>query len=172
MSVKSLSIAEWGNIIVTEPVAHWWKPAAIAVLRLEKSQAMHRNKALNATDSPLLESWVSGYYGRTNKGKIDDWGPKTQLQLPIITIGAAKDNKMKIFELITLSLCLFYNIRTHSSHNLRKSQHDSCQKLFYCNCFTTSLLFTTIREFEMSLVVSATNHYFHDHIISFFQSFR
>ncbi len=30
------------------------------------------------------------------------WGPKTQLQLPLIAKG--KDNEMKIFEIITLSL--------------------------------------------------------------------
>ncbi len=31
------------------------------------------------------------------------WGPKTHLQLPIIAIGAAKDNEMKIFQIITVS---------------------------------------------------------------------
>ncbi len=30
------------------------------------------------------------------------WGRKTHLQLQIITIGAAKDNEMKIFEIVTL----------------------------------------------------------------------
>ncbi len=30
-------------------------------------------------------------------------GPKTHLQLTIITIGAAKDNKMKVFAIVTLS---------------------------------------------------------------------
>ncbi len=25
MSVKSLSVTEWGNTMVTEPVAYWWK---------------------------------------------------------------------------------------------------------------------------------------------------
>ncbi len=75
----------------------------------EKSQAAHIkafNKAFNATDSlfnslvceaaycffqSLLTLWVNGYYGRTNKEKIDDcrrwnmklmWSPKTHL--PII----------------------------------------------------------------------------------------
>ncbi len=31
------------------------------------------------------------------------WGPETHLQLPIIAIGAAKDNEMKIFEIMTLT---------------------------------------------------------------------
>ncbi len=31
------------------------------------------------------------------------WGPKTHLQLPIIAIGAEKNNNMKIFKIITLS---------------------------------------------------------------------
>ncbi len=26
MSVKSLSIAKWGNTMVIEPMAYWWKP--------------------------------------------------------------------------------------------------------------------------------------------------
>ncbi len=45
---------------------------------------------------------INGYYGRRNKGKMDDyrwwnlklklkWGPKTHLQLQIIVIGAAKE---------------------------------------------------------------------------------
>ncbi len=32
MCVKSLSFAEWGNTMIIEPMAHWWKPAAFAVL--------------------------------------------------------------------------------------------------------------------------------------------
>ncbi len=31
------------------------------------------------------------------------WDLKTHLQLPIITTGAMKENKMKIFEIMTLS---------------------------------------------------------------------
>ncbi len=26
MSVKSLSVTEWGDTMVIEPMAHWWKP--------------------------------------------------------------------------------------------------------------------------------------------------
>ncbi len=33
--------------------------------------------------------------------KLGKRGPETHLQLPIIAIGAAKDNDMKIFEIIT-----------------------------------------------------------------------
>ncbi len=32
--------------------------------------------------------------------KIGKWAPKTHLQLSIITIGAAKDNKKKIFDIV------------------------------------------------------------------------
>ncbi len=38
------------------------------------------------------------------------WGPKTHPQLPIIAISAAKDNEMKIFEIINLSQ---YNQSSH-----------------------------------------------------------
>ncbi len=62
----------------------------------------------------LLVLWVNCYYGWTNKEKIKDyrwwslklklkWGPKTCMQLPLITIGATKDNKMKIFGITVLS---------------------------------------------------------------------
>ncbi len=93
----------------------------------EKSKAAHSlafNKAFNATDSlfnsPVDEAvhcflqsvlllWVNSYYGRTNKGKIDDyrrWNLTSEvhkLQLLLIAIGAVEDNKMKIVEILTLS---------------------------------------------------------------------
>ncbi len=62
----------------------------------------------------LLLLWLNGFYDRTNKGKIDDYrrwnlnlkvkrGPKTHLQLLIITKGAVKNNEMKNNEIMTLS---------------------------------------------------------------------
>ncbi len=135
MSVKSLSVAEWCNRMVIEPIAHWWKPAAFAVLRPGYrwwlSQKNHQRRTVRPLTQQtrssthlsvkrravffrsLLAFRVNGYYGRTNKEKVNDYrrwnlklklkrGPKTHLQLPIITIGAAKDNKMKIFQIITL----------------------------------------------------------------------
>ncbi len=96
----------------------------------EKSRAAYSepfNEAFDATNSlfnsPACEAvycffWslqvlrVNGYYVRTNKEKIDDyrrwnlklkWRPEAHLQLQIITVGAAKDNKMKIFAIVTLN---------------------------------------------------------------------
>ncbi len=43
----------------------------------------------------------------TAEMKLWKWDPKTHLQLPIIAIGAVKDNKMKIFDIITLKLDFF-----------------------------------------------------------------
>ncbi len=94
----------------------------------ENSEAVH-SSAFNTTDSlfsspvceaafcffwSLLVLWVNCCYGRTNKVKIDDyrwwnlklklkWGPETHLLLLIITKCAIKDNKMKIFKIITLT---------------------------------------------------------------------
>ncbi len=129
MSVKSLSVAEWCNTMVTEPLAHWWKPAAFAVLRpgCRKQLSWKNHKLCSVwllTRLVLQLTWVwsgvlffpvsvSGYYGRTNKEKMEDyrwwnlklklnWGPKTYLQLQLIAIGAAKDNEMKIFKIIIL----------------------------------------------------------------------
>ncbi len=120
--------------MVIEPVAHWWKPFCSITTRVlaatfsEKSQAAHSlafNKAFNLTDllcnslfATLLALWVNAYYGQINKEKTDNyrrwnlklklkWGPRTHLQLLIITIGAAKDNELKIFEIITWSSTLF-----------------------------------------------------------------
>ncbi len=104
----------------------WWR---LSRKKLQAAHSLAFNKTFNATDSlfnspvceavycifwSLLALWVNGYYGRTNKEKIDDyrrwnlklklkWGPKTHLQLPIITIGAVKENEMKIFKILTLS---------------------------------------------------------------------
>ncbi len=36
--------------------------------------------------------------------KLGKWGPKPHLQLPIIVKDAVKDDKIKIFEIITLNL--------------------------------------------------------------------
>ncbi len=112
------------NTTVTEPMEHWWKPAAFAVLCI-KSQVAHSsafNKAFNATDSlfnspvceavycffrSLLALRVNGNYCRTNI--------ETDLQLPIIAIGAAEDNKMKIFEIMTLSTCTAALVDFHGS---------------------------------------------------------
>ncbi len=46
--------------------------------------------------------------------KLGKWGSKTHLQLLIIAIGAAKDNEMKIFEIVTLSLIPFSEKQEHS----------------------------------------------------------
>ncbi len=92
----------------------------------EKSQAAHCyafNKAFNATDnfnSPVCEAAycffpsllalrVNGYHGRTNKQLLTaDDETETEVRsknAPIsdYAIGAAKDNKMTIFEIITLN---------------------------------------------------------------------
>ncbi len=82
---------------------------------LEKSQVAH-SWAFNATDSlfnspvcvwssffrSLLAVWVNCYYGKQTKKM--KWGPKTHLQLPLISMGAAKDNdnKKHLLEIITL----------------------------------------------------------------------
>ncbi len=83
----------------------------------EKSQAAHSstfNKTFNATDSlfswagceaaccffwSLLALWVNGYYGRTNKEKVDDNRRENWSEL--ITKGAVED-EIKIFDMITL----------------------------------------------------------------------
>ncbi len=104
MHFKSLSIAEWGNTIVTEPVAHWWKPAAFAVLWpgcwwwLSRSSVLVFPVSASAASKPLL--WANKQ--RKVQWKLGKWGPKTDLQLLITTIGAVKDNEMKIFKIITL----------------------------------------------------------------------
>ncbi len=117
---------------------------------LEKSQVAHSlafNKAFNATDSlfdspvceaaccffrSLLVLQVNGYYGWTNKEKVDDyrrgnlkvklrWGQKTDLQLPIIARGAVKDFKMKIFEMLTLLLWYWVQIDYPNLHVVLES---------------------------------------------------
>ncbi len=85
----------------------------------------------------VLALRVNFYYDQANKEKIDDsrrwnlklklkWGPKTDLQLLIIAIGAAKDNKMKIFEIICICIyiyvcvcvCVCMCIYTHNTFKL------------------------------------------------------
>ncbi len=91
MAVKSLSIAEWCDTTVIEPMAHCIMTRVSAATFPEKSreaQSLAFNKAFNATDSlfnsPVLEAAylffrsllalrVNGYYGWTNKEKVDDY---------------------------------------------------------------------------------------------------
>ncbi len=87
MSVKSPSIAEWCNTMLTEPMAHWWKPATFAVLQMsvvtfpEKSQAAHSqafNKAFNTTDllfnSPV---WLAVTMAEQTKKRLMEVRSKT-----------------------------------------------------------------------------------------------
>ncbi len=134
MSVKSLSITKWGNTIVIEPVAHWWKRLHLhyydlgvgsdylrkaahsfffqLLTRLLTQQtrcSTHQcvNGILFFPVSARVMSKLLLWPNKQTKDwwlqmmKLGKWGPKTHLQLPIITIGAGKDNKMKIFEIIT-----------------------------------------------------------------------
>ncbi len=73
------------------------------------------------------------------------WGPKTHLQLQIITIGATKDNEMKIFEIITLSSLIWFSCNSKfSQFYYKKKIHFLSQteilcyniwQYFLCHCF-------------------------------------
>ncbi len=137
MSVKSLSVAEWCNTMVIEPVGHWWKPAAFAVLRLGCQQRLsrknHKRRTVRLLTQQtrssthlcvkrrtvfLLTLWVNSYRDWTNKEKIDDcrrWNFGSEVQKQTCNYyrhRIAKDNKMKIFKIITLTYIVHYLICT------------------------------------------------------------
>ncbi len=92
-SFKSLSIAEWCNTMVIEPMAHWWKPLHWSITTRvsaatfpEKSQVVHNealNKAINRLALQLTCVWTMKLkLNVTMKLKLK-WGPKTHLQLQL-----------------------------------------------------------------------------------------
>ncbi len=115
----------------TELTQWWlslWPTDAFAVLRprcqLRLSRKNHKRCTVTCVWSGVLFFPVSvrvvskRLLWRTNKEEIDyrrwnlklklKWGPKTHLQLPIIATAAVKDNRMKIFETVSLRwICVF-----------------------------------------------------------------
>ncbi len=85
MSVKSLSITKWGNTMVIDALQLTCVWSGVLVFPVSASVA---SKQLL-----WLKKQRKGRWPKTMK--LGKWGPKTHLQLLIIAIGAAKDNKIK-----------------------------------------------------------------------------
>lgn len=75
MSVKPLSVDEWGSTMMIESKAHWLKPVHLQYYQLG----------------------VGGDIPGKNHNKqhyLDmKWGPETHLQFPLIAIGATRENE-------------------------------------------------------------------------------
>ncbi len=116
---KELSVSEW---LSPSDAAQWW----LSLWPTDESRLSWKNDKQRTV---RLLTRHNTQQTSTHLWHLKlKWGPKTHLQLPLITIGAVKDNEMIIFEIITLR-CLIWK-RTYCNYNYN-----------YSNDLLTPLLF-------------------------------